>query len=86
MSALSPLLKKSGRNSDMAEATTLTGEDPARSPVNHSTSIQNNSGRPQGPADPSTGRLLMRQTACTRRSLGGMIGGGTLGGSPHVRH
>ena len=24
----------------------------------------------------------MRQTACARRSLGGMIGGGTLGGSP----
>src|SRR5258705_10278260 len=30
-------------------------------------SIQNNSGLPQGPADPSTGRLLMRQTACVRR-------------------
>ena len=24
----------------------------------------------------------MRQTACARRSLAGMIGGGTLGGSP----
>jgi hypothetical protein len=31
-------------------------------------SIQNDSGLPQGPADPSPGRLLMRQTACTRRS------------------
>jgi hypothetical protein len=30
-------------------------------------SIQNDSGLPQGPADPSTGRLLMRQTACARR-------------------
>jgi hypothetical protein len=44
--------------------------------------FQNDLGLPQGPGDPSTGRLLMRQTARTRRSLGGMIGGGTLGGSP----
>ena len=29
-----------------------------------------------------TVRLLMRQTACARRFLAGMIGGGTLGGSP----
>ena len=28
----------------------------------------------------------MRQTACARRSLTGMIGGGTLGREPHVRH
>jgi Protein of unknown function (DUF2924) len=32
-------------------------------------------------ADPSTGRLLMRQTACARRSLAGMIGGGMAGES-----
>jgi hypothetical protein len=31
------------------------------------TSMQNNSGPPQGPADLSTGRLLVRQTACARR-------------------
>ena len=31
---------------------------------------------------PSPGRLLMHQTACARRSLAGMIGGRTLGGSP----
>ena len=49
-------------------------------------SIQNNSGLPQGPADPSTGRLLMRQTACARRFLAGMIGGGTRGREPHARH
>ena len=34
------------------------------------TSIQNDSVLPQGPADPSLGSLLMRQTACARRSLG----------------
>ena len=28
----------------------------------------------------------MRQTACVRRSLAGMIGGGTRGREPHVRH
>ena len=28
----------------------------------------------------------MRQTACARRSLAGMIGGGTRGREPHVRH
>jgi hypothetical protein len=50
------------------------------------TSIQNNSGLPQGPADLSPGRLLMRQTACARRSLAGMIGGGTLGREPHLWH
>ena len=32
--------------------------------------------------DPSPGRLLMRQTACARRSLAGMIGGGTWEGAP----
>jgi hypothetical protein len=32
------------------------------------TSIQNDSGLPQGPADPSLGRLEVRQTACVRRS------------------
>ena len=31
--------------------------------------FQNNSGLPQGPADLPPGRLLMRQTACTRRFL-----------------
>ena len=46
------------------------------------TPIQNNSGLPQGPADPSPGRLLTRQTACARRSLAGMIGGGTWEGAP----
>ena len=40
-------------------------------------SIQNDSGLPQGPAHLSPGRLLMHQTACARRSLAGMIGGGT---------
>ena len=44
--------------------------------------FQNDSGLPQGPADPSPGRLLMRQTACARRSLAGMIGGGTWEGAP----
>jgi hypothetical protein len=29
--------------------------------------FQNDSGLPQGPADPCPGRLLMRQTACVRR-------------------
>jgi hypothetical protein len=38
--------------------------------------------KPQGPADPCTGRLEMRQTVRARRSLAGMIAGGTLGGSP----
>ena len=45
-------------------------------------SIQNDSGLPQGPAEPSTGRLRMRQTACAQRSLAGMIGGGTWEGAP----
>jgi hypothetical protein len=36
----------------------------ARWRANSSTSIQNDSGLPQGPADPSTGRLKLRQTAC----------------------
>ena len=31
---------------------------------------------------PSPGRLLMHQTACAQRSLGGMIGGGTHGREP----
>ena len=31
---------------------------------------------------PFPGRLLMHQTACARRSLGGMIGGGTRGREP----
>src|SRR4051794_2748413 len=31
-------------------------------------------------------RLLMRQTACARRFLAAMIGGGHLGGSPYARH
>ena len=31
------------------------------------TSIQNDSGLPQGPADLSAGRLEVRQTACARR-------------------
>ena len=44
--------------------------------------FQNNSGLPQGPADPSPGRLLMRQTACARRFLTAMIGGGTWEGAP----
>src|SRR5260370_41457672 len=30
---------------------------------------------------PSTGRLLMRQTVCARRSFAGMIGGGTWEGA-----
>ena len=37
---------------------------------------------PKDQADTSPGRLLMRQTACARRSLGGMIGGGTRGREP----
>ena len=44
-----------------------------------SKTFQNDSGLPQGPAAPFIGRLLMHQTACARRSLAGMIGGGTLG-------
>jgi hypothetical protein len=44
-------------------------------------SIQNNSGLPQGPAHLSPGTLLMRQTGCARRSLAGMIGGGTWEGA-----
>ena len=46
------------------------------------TLIQKDSGLPQGPADPSAGRLHGRQTACVRRSLAGMIGGGTWEGAP----
>ena len=42
-------------------------------------------GLSQGPADLSPGRLLMRQTACARRFLPAMIGGGTWEGA-HARH
>jgi hypothetical protein len=37
---------------------------------------------PKGPAAPSPGRLLMRQTACARRFLPAIIGGGTWEGAP----
>src|SRR6476620_1006993 len=58
-----------------------------------STSNQNNSGLPQGPADPGPGRLLMRQTACARRSLGRGVSrssiwsgsSGGVGSYDHVR-
>src|SRR6476646_12278410 len=50
------------------------------------TSIQKNSGLPQGPADLSPGRLLMRQTACAPAVLAGKISARHLGGSPHARH
>ena len=43
--------------------------------------FRTNSALPQGLADLSPGRLLMRQTACARRSLAGMIGGGTWEGA-----
>jgi hypothetical protein len=49
------------------------------------TTIQNVSGLAQGPAEPSTGRLDVRQTACARRSLAAMIDGGTWEGA-HARH
>jgi len=47
--------------------------------------IQNDSGPPQRPADPSPGRLLMRQTTCARRSLAGMIVGDIWEGA-HAWH
>jgi hypothetical protein len=72
-------------------AASLSASDPvrtsARSRANCSQldSIQNDSGPPQGPGDPFPGRLLMRQTACARRSLAGMIGDGTRGREPMPR-
>jgi hypothetical protein len=54
----------------------------AGAPNASSASIQNDSGLPQGPAGPSPGRLLMRQTACAPAVPRGMIDGGTVGGSP----
>ena len=45
-------------------------------------SIQYDSGLAQRPAAHSTGRVEVRQTACVRRSLAGMIGGGTRGREP----
>src|SRR6476620_5033119 len=50
--------------------------------VGRSRLIQNDSVLPLGLAEPSTGRLDVRQTACARRSLAGMIGGGTWEGAP----
>jgi hypothetical protein len=51
------------------------------------TQIQNDSGLPQGPADPSPGRLLLASDRLRPAgSLAGMIGDGTLGREPHVRH
>jgi hypothetical protein len=44
--------------------------------------FQNDSGLPQGPADPVTAKLMTRQTAC----VAGMIGGGTWEGATHVWH
>jgi hypothetical protein len=46
------------------------------------TLIQKDSGLPQGPADPSAGRLLMSQTACARPFPPAMIDGGTWEGAP----
>jgi hypothetical protein len=65
-----------------SEAIREVGEETGR-PSGPAVGFQNDSGLPQGPAAPFTGRLLTRQTGCDRRSLAGMIGGGgTLGGSP----
>ena len=46
---------------------TVLSYAPAEHRSASSTSIQNDSGLSQGPADRGTGRLLMRQTACVRR-------------------
>jgi hypothetical protein len=75
-----------GKSGHAADITAMTEFDPirtsARSRATAATTIQNDSGLPQGPADPSTGRLEMPQTALPRWSLAGMIGGGILGGNP----
>jgi hypothetical protein len=57
-----------------------------RQPHRNATRVQDNSGPFQELADPSAGRLLMRQTTCAGRFLPAMIGGGPVGGSPHVRY
>jgi hypothetical protein len=48
--------------------------------------IQNNSGLPQGPADPFPARLLMRQTACARRAPSWYDRRRHPGRELHVRH
>jgi hypothetical protein len=66
----------------MAESGPTTDFAPLASQT-AATSIQNDSGLPQGPAAPSTGRLELRQTDCATavagwydRRAAGIIGGG----------